>query len=197
MPISTAEVATERPDRYVKQLVSHLGQLATAELATAEVGADGRGVIALERGQCVLTPGPAHLGLIATAVDADALARIQDVVARHLVRFATQEELRVEWTEPADGDALELVQPVVVDYLETHCTPPDDLLTELVVRTREVAGHAAGMQIAHDEGALLSMLVRLAGARTAPRSSSACSPDTPPCASPVRCPRTDGCSPAT
>ncbi|MEW9530543.1 DUF2218 domain-containing protein [Microbispora sp. NPDC049125] len=162
MPTSTAFVPTDRSTRYIKQLVSHMGHKAAAEIA-----GDGRGTITLSRGACVLTPSGDHLEMIATAVDDEALATVQDVVTRHLLRFATQEELKVEWTAPAAGDALQIVDPVAGDYLLTHSTPADDLLNELVVRTREATGDASGMQISSDEGALLTMLVRMVGARNA------------------------------
>lgn len=162
MPISTTRVAIDRPERYIKQLVSHLGQRADAEL-----GADGRGVILFEHGRCVLTPHSKQLAMIAEATDVEALNGVQDVVARHLVRFANNEELSVDWAEPASGGSLQLVHPVVNDYLHAHSTPADDVLPELVAETREATGGAAGMQIAQDEGALLGMLVRLAGARRA------------------------------
>ncbi|MEJ3745994.1 DUF2218 domain-containing protein [Actinomycetes bacterium KLBMP 9797] len=90
---STARVPTTRPERYIKQLVSHMGHRATTEL-----GDDGRGVITLQHGQCVLTPSEEHLLMVATAADAETLAVVQDVIARHLVRFATQEQLTVDWT---------------------------------------------------------------------------------------------------
>ncbi|MFG2820720.1 O-methyltransferase [Kitasatospora sp. NPDC048365] len=48
-----------------------------------------------------------------------------------------------------------------------HSTAPDALLRELVVETREATGRAAMMQVAHDQGALLTMLTRLVGARRA------------------------------
>ncbi|MFI6791611.1 DUF2218 domain-containing protein [Nonomuraea sp. NPDC050383] len=162
MPISTAYVPTDRPERYIKQLVSHLGRKATTTLST-----DGRATIALSHGECVLAPAGGALEMIATAADAEALAGVQDVVTRHLLRFATQEELRTEWTEPVAGDELEILSPVAGDYLLTHCTQPDELLRELVARTREATGGAAGMQISHDEGAFLSLLVRMTGARRA------------------------------
>ncbi|MEV0201131.1 DUF2218 domain-containing protein [Nonomuraea sp. NPDC050691] len=166
MPISTALVPTDRPERYIKQLVSHLGHKATTTLS-----ADGRATItfagALSGGECVLAPSGNALEMIATAADAEALAVVQDVVTRHLLRFAAQEDLRTEWAEPVAGDELEVLSPVAGDYLLTHCTPPDELLLELVTRTREATGGAAGMQISHDEGALLSLLVRMTGARRA------------------------------
>jgi caffeoyl-CoA O-methyltransferase len=56
----------------------------------------------------------------------------------------------------------------VNDYLLTHCTAPDEVLRELHSETRRAtSGGAAGMQVSHDEGELLTMLVRLVGARNA------------------------------
>ncbi|WP_310718906.1 DUF2218 domain-containing protein [Streptomyces lydicus] len=162
MPISTALVTTDRPARYLKQLVSHLGHKATTQLS-----GDGRGTVQLSAGTCALTAGSDGLSLIATATDTEGLARVQDVVARHLTRFATQEVLNVDWSEPAAGEDLEIVDPVVGDYLLAHCTAPDDVLQELAVTTREATGRASTMQVSHDEGALLTMLTRLVNARFA------------------------------
>lgn len=162
MPISTAEVVTSRPERYIKQLVSHLGVEATAGLA-----GDGRGTITLGQGTCVLRPAGDRLELIASAADLPALAHIQDVVARHLVRFGTGDELKVDWTPPAGADDLRIIDPVASDYLLAHGTPADEVLQELVARTQEVTGDAAGMQVSPDEGTLLTMLTRLVGARLA------------------------------
>ncbi|WP_308442295.1 DUF2218 domain-containing protein [Planotetraspora silvatica] len=162
MPVSTAHVATSRSSRYIKQLISHMGHKTTAELS-----GDGRGTLTFAQGTCVLTPSGDHLGMIVTAGDAEGVAGVQDVVTRHLLRFATQESLDVDWTEPVSGSSLQLVDPVVGDYLLEHCTPAGDVLDELVVRTREATGDASGMQVSRDEGALLTMLVRLVGARHA------------------------------
>jgi len=162
MPHSTAHVVTDRPERYIKQLVSHMSHKARAVL-----GGDGRAVIEVRAGRCVLRPHGGGLEMIATAADAESLLGVQDVVARHLLRFATQEDLVADWSPPVAGDAAWHVSPVVDDYLLTHCSPADDVLNDLVVRTREETGGAAGMQVSHDEGALLTMLVRLSGARLA------------------------------
>jgi caffeoyl-CoA O-methyltransferase len=62
---------------------------------------------------------------------------------------------------------VDIVNPAVSDYLLTHCTPADDLLRELAAETRQADPDAAGMQVSHDEGQLLTMLARLAGARRA------------------------------
>lgn len=92
---SVARIPTERPQRYVKQLVSHLGHRLTTTLSE-----DGAGTIAFPSGQCLLSAGPGFLDARAEAADEATLAAVEDVVARHLVRFATGEQLTVTWTRP-------------------------------------------------------------------------------------------------
>lgn len=61
---------------------------------------------------------------------------------------------------------MHIVNPALDDYLLAHCTPADDLLRDLVEETyARVPGTT--MQITHDEGELLTMLVRLVRARSA------------------------------
>jgi caffeoyl-CoA O-methyltransferase len=55
----------------------------------------------------------------------------------------------------------------VSDYLLAHSAPQDDVLTRLAQETRATFADQAGMQVSSDEGALLTMLVRLSGARNA------------------------------
>ncbi|OOV17248.1 SAM-dependent methyltransferase [Streptomyces avermitilis] len=62
---------------------------------------------------------------------------------------------------------MEILDAAVGDYLLSHCTPPDEVLQELAVTTREATGNASRMQVSHDQGALLTMLTRLVGARFA------------------------------
>lgn len=92
MLASIAVITTPRPERYIKQLVSHLGHRATTSLE-----ADGTGTVVLQRGQCTMSPQDGQLRLSATAADEESLAAVQDVIGRHLIRFATAEELRVTW----------------------------------------------------------------------------------------------------
>lgn len=66
--------------------------------STTELTEDG-GVITVRAGSCVLTAKPEGILMEATAEDADSLLAVQDAVARHLVRFGTQEELVVTWSE--------------------------------------------------------------------------------------------------
>jgi caffeoyl-CoA O-methyltransferase len=61
----------------------------------------------------------------------------------------------------------EIISDAVSDYVLAHSTPADEVLRELAAETRDRFPSAAGMQISHDEGELLTMLVRLSGARTA------------------------------
>ena len=61
----------------------------------------------------------------------------------------------------------EMIDPEISDYLLAHCTPADDVLRDLADETVKMYPDAAGMQITQDEGELLTMLVRLTGARFA------------------------------
>jgi hypothetical protein len=98
---SEALVATDRPGRYGKQLVAHLTRRNVGEWSdTAQ-----RGHIAFGAGRADLSCETEGLRL---SVEADPsagpeeLARLEDVVGRHLVRFGTRDELHVQWTR-ADG----------------------------------------------------------------------------------------------
>jgi predicted O-methyltransferase YrrM len=59
-----------------------------------------------------------------------------------------------------------LLPPEIADYIAERTAPPDDVLARLQARTQEL-GRAAGMQIGADQGALLTLLTRLIGARRA------------------------------
>jgi caffeoyl-CoA O-methyltransferase len=56
------------------------------------------------------------------------------------------------------------LSPELHAYLVAHGPPPDPVLESLVRETRELGGIAI-MQVAPEQGALLSLLVRLTGAR--------------------------------
>ena len=53
------------------------------------------------------------------------------------------------------------------DYLVAHGTPLDDLQRWLIAETKAKAGDFAGMQIAPEQGAFMTVLTRLLGARQA------------------------------
>ena len=88
---SHAAVATTRPERWGKQLASHLSHkvtvVSTARGDELSIGA-GLGVIRAESGVLVLE---AH------ADDAEALALVEDVLGRHLTRFGEKDALVVDW----------------------------------------------------------------------------------------------------
>ena len=94
---SRADVPTTDPARYAKQLVSHLGRrvewTTDGAISSARFG-EGTGRVIV--GEGVLT-------LLAEAPDGEGLARVQDVLARHLERFGQRNELAVTWV--AGGDA--------------------------------------------------------------------------------------------
>ncbi len=62
---------------------------------------------------------------------------------------------------------MDIVSPAINDYLLAHSEPADEVLRDLAEETRRELADRAGMQISHDEGELLTMLVRLTGARQA------------------------------
>ena len=62
---------------------------------------------------------------------------------------------------------MDIIDPAVSEYLLGHCTPADEVLRDLAEETHAKYPPDAGMQISHDEGQLLTMLVQLTGVRYA------------------------------
>ena len=62
--------------------------------------ADGSRLV-LAGGDCLVRPAGDVLELHASAPDADGLARVTDVVGRHLERFGQRNELHVDWSAAA------------------------------------------------------------------------------------------------
>lgn len=88
---ATASVATAAPERYAKQLASHLGR-------RCEVHDDPAGTrLVLNDGECLLQPGDQVLELRASAPEIAGLDHVTHVVGSHLERFGRREELRVDW----------------------------------------------------------------------------------------------------
>jgi caffeoyl-CoA O-methyltransferase len=67
----------------------------------------------------------------------------------------------------ADAPKSFTLSPEVHRYLLEHGSQPDDVQQGLIERTREAARDFAGMQIAPEQGAFMTMLARLIGAREA------------------------------
>ncbi|MFI0423455.1 DUF2218 domain-containing protein [Spongiactinospora sp. 9N601] len=89
---STATVATDRPGRYGKQLVNHLGRHQGGEWS--EESDSGWIVLGAGRTEVTCAEGALELRLDG---DADEMAGLEDVVGRHLVRFGAKDELVVRW----------------------------------------------------------------------------------------------------
>lgn len=85
-------MATERPERYAKQLVSHWAERGPV---TEE---DGATVQRWETGQIiVLRPVDGALEVEVTVADEDDSAHFAQVVKEHLERFGQRDELDVVW----------------------------------------------------------------------------------------------------
>ena len=94
---SEARVATAVAQRYLGQLCKHFQHKLPVTLT------EGLGRIAFPAGACELEipPGAELLVLRVTADDADTLARLEEVVTRHLERFAFRETIQIRWTNTA------------------------------------------------------------------------------------------------
>lgn len=93
--ISRADVATREGRKYLIQLCKHFQHKRPASWA------DDRGRIEFGSGLCELSADDSGLHISATANDAESLPQLEDVIARHLVRFAFREELVIDWRRNA------------------------------------------------------------------------------------------------
>ncbi|NYH77649.1 hypothetical protein FHR84_000963 [Actinopolyspora biskrensis] len=96
MPQAHAEVRTQRAQRYLKQLASHLGERCEITEETDST----RITLPRDRGtgHCLLTPHAETLTMHAEADTTDDLASVQDVIGRHLERFGERDGLTVAWS---------------------------------------------------------------------------------------------------
>lgn len=99
--VGRADVATPNAARYGAQLCKHFHH----KLPDTE-WSETTGRIVFPTGECRLSAATDTLTITVAAGDAEALATLEDVVARHLVRFAFREDLEVAWRrEPAAAPA--------------------------------------------------------------------------------------------
>lgn len=97
---SSADVLTDAPDRYAKQLVAHLGRKITfnteGPASTATIGGATAQVMS----------GEGVLRMLVTGSDEPSVARAEEVLGMHLERFGQRQQLTVAWTrtrlEPAN-----------------------------------------------------------------------------------------------
>ncbi len=88
---SVAEIATPNASRYLQQLCKHFAHKRPVTFDPTS------GSIILSSGECRLEAGEGVLKLTVSTPDSSQLEQLQDVAARHLVRFAFREEMRIEW----------------------------------------------------------------------------------------------------
>lgn len=88
---STADVPTPRASRYLQQLCKHFQHKRPATFD------ERAGHIVFPIGDCHLRASDDTLTLSLEAPDGPRLEQLQDVVGRHLLRFAFREEMRIDW----------------------------------------------------------------------------------------------------
>jgi len=90
-----------KPERYIKQLVSHWGH----KMATSYDEGDGMGAFPFsEHTNAVMTARPEGIAITLTTADSDENVRMRGVIERHIDRFAFREApLNYEWKEPKDA----------------------------------------------------------------------------------------------
>ena len=89
---SVATIATPNARKYLAQLCKHFQHKLPATWT------ESAGTIDFPTGRCDLRAEAGELGISLVSPDATQLTQLQDVVARHLVRFAFREELAIDWS---------------------------------------------------------------------------------------------------
>jgi uncharacterized protein len=89
---STAEVTTDKPVPYMRQLCKHFGHKVDASFG------DDSGYIQFEFGRCELHAADGRLTLEVSAADEESHERMERVIGSHLERFGRRDELSVAWT---------------------------------------------------------------------------------------------------
>lgn len=88
---SRCTISTEYASKYLQQLCKHFAHKRPTTFN------ERTGQISFSAGECRLQANEAELLITVEATDAEHLPQLEDVVARHLVRFAFREELQFVW----------------------------------------------------------------------------------------------------
>ena len=100
-----SRVATDRPARYAKQLVSHMGnKLPVEEIEGGHRLTFNRDGVFSGYGDVLVQDGVPQVIMVVHAPSAESCTRVSDVLARHLERFGERDELKVEfWRVLGEG----------------------------------------------------------------------------------------------
>jgi len=90
---SRSQIATASASRYLQQLCKHF------EHKIPVTFDPNSGSITFSSGVCAVAADDTTLTLSLTSANAEDMATLKDVVARHLVRFAFREDLTVAWED--------------------------------------------------------------------------------------------------
>ncbi|MBV8218051.1 MAG: DUF2218 domain-containing protein [Solirubrobacterales bacterium] len=88
---SRAEVTTDKPVAYMRQLCKHFGHKVDASFG------DDTGYMQFDFGRCDLHANNGTLTLDVSAADAESHVRMERVIGSHLERFGRRDELSVAW----------------------------------------------------------------------------------------------------
>ena len=88
---SRAEVATDKPVAYMRQLCKHFGHKVDASFG------EDSGYIQFDFGRCELHTADGKLKLEVSASDEESHERMERVVGSHLERFGRRDGLSVAW----------------------------------------------------------------------------------------------------
>lgn len=99
---SHARLNSDKAVRYMTQLAKHWGH--RFEVSYDDISA----LIPLPLGTCSMLADPEGLAITLEAVDLEGLARLEDVVADHLQRFAARDPIeRLAWTRAWEAGRID------------------------------------------------------------------------------------------
>ena len=120
MHTSVAVVTAEASARYAKQLLSHVGRKASVQPLE---GVPEGGQLVFPYGIGTIRPEMDRLVLHASAADLESLARVEDVLGRHLVRFGARQGLTVTWQRDHERPSAGPVRVIHSDDAPAHSGP--------------------------------------------------------------------------
>lgn len=94
---ATATIHTANARRYLSQFCKHFVNKLPVELDPALAS----GKVPFSAGECALYADDQALELQLSVETTDNMTILQDIVSRHLVRFAFREDIALDWKIPA------------------------------------------------------------------------------------------------